>query len=88
MAEPLQPPSSPLNPPPPPPPRQFHAVPEGINPENNHLPGDPIVNNRPRNNNTNANANNNGNQQQQQQQQQPVRSINIFMLFILIFYSF
>ena len=35
---------------------------EPINPENNHMPNDPIinVNNRPRNNNANnANANNN-----------------------------
>lgn len=38
---------------------------DGINPDNNHMAGDPIVNNRPRNNNTN-NAN---------QQQQPVRYI-------------
>lgn len=39
---------------------------EPINPENNHLPNEPIVNNRPRNNNTNANNtfNNNANQQQ------------------------
>ena len=35
---------------------------DGINPENNHMAGDPLINNRPRNNN---NAN--------QQQQQPVR---------------
>lgn len=42
---------------------------EPINPENNHLPNEPIVNNRPRNNNTNANNNfNNANQQ-------PVRPI-------------
>jgi len=38
---------------------------DGINPDNNHMAGDPIVNNRPRNNNTNNNAN----------QQQPVRYI-------------
>jgi hypothetical protein len=36
---------------------------EGINLENNHMAGESIVNNRPRNNNNNANAN----------QQQPVR---------------
>lgn len=54
------------------------TFPEGVNPENNHLPGDPIVNNRPRNNNNNNNStnnNNNGNNNgnpQQQQQQQPV----------------
>lgn len=49
---------------------------DGINAENNHLPGDPVVNvNRPRNNNTN-NANNNGNQPQQ-----PVRTY--FLIFFL-----
>jgi hypothetical protein len=55
---------------------------DGINAENNHLPGDPIVNvNRPRNNTNTNNANNNGNQQQQQQQQQqqPVRRTFIYV---------
>lgn len=42
---------------------------EGINPENNHMAGDPIVNNRPRNNNNNNTNNNNNNANQQQ----PVR---------------
>jgi hypothetical protein len=47
---------------------------EPINPENNHLPNEPIVNNRPRPNANAGNAN-----QQQQQQQQPVN----FFLFSL-----
>lgn len=37
------------------------AAPEPINPENNHLPNEPIVTNRPR---PNATPNNNANQQQ------------------------
>lgn len=45
------------------------AAAEPINPENNHLPNEPIVNNRPRNNNANANNNNNTNNANQQ----PVR---------------
>lgn len=48
-------------------------APEGINAENNHMAGDPIVNNnRPRNNNAN-NAN----------QQQPVSK---FCIFTFIFF--
>ncbi|CAG9799451.1 unnamed protein product [Chironomus riparius] len=46
---------------------QQQNITDGINPENNHAAGDPIVNNRPRNNNTNNN-NNNANQQQQPNQ--------------------
>lgn len=46
---------------------------EPLNPENNHLPNEPIVNNRQRTNNTNANANANNNNANQQPQQQPVR---------------
>lgn len=42
------------------------AASQPMNPENNHLPNEPIVNNRTRNNN-NANANNNN------ANQQPVR---------------
>lgn len=55
---------------------------EPINPENNHLPNEPIVNNRPRNNNANANNTNNANPQQQ-----PVRLPRILgeLFFTVLF---
>lgn len=61
---------------------------EPLNPENNHLPNEPIINNRQRTNNTNANTNNANNNANQQPQQQPVRLQPSFRycqhLFILI----